>query len=39
MRQKKDIPGWIEMTNDRIKSGKPLCNECINDLTTYFGRK
>lgn len=30
---------WIEMTDERIKSGKTLCDECINDLKTYFGRK
>lgn len=32
MRHKRDIPGWIEMMDDRIKSGKPLYDECINDL-------
>lgn len=33
MRQGLCVPNdWIKMTNDRIESGKPLCEECINDL-------
>lgn len=33
MRQGLPVPDdWIKMTNDRTKSGKPLCDECINDL-------
>jgi len=39
MIQKIYEPRWIEMTNDRLESGKPLCDECINDLTNSFGRK
>lgn len=39
MRKKIDKPGQSEMTVDRITSGKPLSDECINDLKTYFGRK
>jgi len=40
MRQGLCVPDdWIEMTNDRLESGKPLCDECTNDLITYFGRK
>ncbi len=40
MRQGLIVPkDWIEMTNDRLESGRPLCDECINDLTTYLGRK
>lgn len=33
------MPGRSEITVDRIRSGKPLYGECINDLKTYFGRK
>lgn len=33
MRQGLRVPeDWMKMTNDRIKGGKSLCNECINDL-------
>lgn len=33
MRQGLIVPkDWIKMTKDRIESGKPLCDECINDL-------
>lgn len=40
MRQGLCIPDdWIEMTNNRLKSRKPLCDECIDDLKTYFGKK
>lgn len=36
MRQGLCVPDdWIKMTNDRIKSVKPLCNECINDLFVF----
>jgi len=33
MRQGINIPkDWIKFTEDRLKSGKPLCDECISDL-------
>ena len=39
MRKKIDKLGWSEMIVDRITSEKPLCDECIDDLKTYFGKK
>jgi len=30
---------WIKFTEDRLRSGKPLCDQCVDDLNIYFSRK
>lgn len=39
MRQGMTVDEWKDMTKDRLRSGKPLCDECIDDLRIYFGKK
>lgn len=37
MRQGSRVPeAWIKISEDRLKSGKPFCKECINEMKRYL---